>query len=445
MTVKFHTLCLHAGQKPDPATKSRAVPIYQTTSYVFDSVEHAANLFDLKEAGNIYSRIMNPTVDVLEQRLAALEGGSAALALSSGQSAITLAILNLAGAGQNIVSSSHLYGGTYNLFAYTFPRLGLQVRFADPADSSAVEDLIDEQTRAVYVESIGNPRNSVTDLEKLADVAHRYGLPLVVDNTVTTPYLLRPFEKGADLVVHSLTKFIGGHGTSIGGAIIEKGSFNWGNGKFPGFTEPDPSYHGINYWEQFAGSEAAANSTGVAFSVKARVQLLRDLGPCLAPQNAFLFLQGLETLPLRMKRHSENALAIARWLEEQPAITWVNYPGLKSHRDYGLAGTYLPDGAGAIIGFGVRGGYGAAVEMINAVKMISHLANIGDAKSLIIHPASTTHRQLSSQERLSTGVTEDFIRLSVGLEDPEDIIADLAQALIESQKCKQNRAGAGDD
>ena len=445
MKAKFHTLCLHAGQRPDPSTKSRAVPIYQTTSYVFDSVEHAANLFDLKEPGNIYSRIMNPTVDVLEQRLAALEGGSAALALSSGQAAITLAILNLAGAGQNIVSSSHLYGGTYNLFAYAFPRLGLQARFADPADLGAIEALIDDQTRAVYVESIGNPRNSIVGLEKLAAVAHRHGLPLVVDNTVTTPYLLRPFEKGADIIVHSLTKFIGGHGTAIGGAIIEKGSFNWGNGKFPGFTEPDPSYHGITYWEQFAGPEAAANSTGVAFSVKARVQLLRDLGPCLAPQNAFLFLQGLETLPLRMKRHSENALVVARWLEEQPAITWVNYPGLKSHPDFNLASTSLPDGAGAIIGFGVRGGYEAAVETINAVKLISHLANIGDAKSLIIHPASTTHRQLSQQERLTTGVTEDFIRLSVGLEDPEEIIADLAQALLQSQKGKPDREGVIDD
>jgi len=445
MKDKFHTLCLHAGQRPDPTTKSRAVPIYQTTSYVFDSVEHAANLFDLKESGNIYSRIMNPTVDVLEQRLAALEGGSAALALSSGQAAITIAILNLAGAGQNIVSSSHLYGGTYNLFAYTFPRLGLQARFTDPADPAAMEALIDDQTRAIYVESIGNPRNRVTDLEKLAMLAHRHGLPLVVDNTVTTPYLLRPFEKGADLIVHSLTKFIGGHGTAIGGAIIEKGSFNWGNGKFPGFTEPDPSYHGITYWEQFAGPEAAANSAGVAFSVKARVQLLRDLGPCLAPQNAFLFLQGLETLPLRMKRHSENALAVARWLEEQSAISWVNYPGLTSHPDNKIADTYLPDGAGAIVGFGVRGGYGAAVDLINSVELISHLANIGDAKSLIIHPASTTHRQLSEQDRLETGVTEDFIRLSVGLEDPEEIINDLAQALTKSQKDKTDRGGAGVD
>ncbi len=445
MSDKFHTLCLHAGQKPDPATRSRAVPIYQTTSYVFDSVEHAANLFDLKEPGNIYSRIMNPTVDVLEQRLAALEGGSAALALSSGQAAIALTVLNLAGAGQNIVSSCHIYGGTYNLFAYTFPRLGLEVRFADPADPGAVECLIDDRTRVVYAESIGNPRNSVTDLEKLGDVAHRHGLPLVIDNTVTTPYLLRPFERGADLVVHSLTKFIGGHGTSVGGAIIEKGSFNWGNGKFPGFTEPDPSYHGINYWEQFAGPDAAAGSAGVAFTVKARVQLLRDLGPCLAPQNAFLFLQGLETLPLRMKRHSENALFVARWLEQQPSVAWVNYPGLESHCDFSLAGKYLANGAGAIIGFGVRGGYGAAVDLINAVELISHLANIGDAKSLIIHPASTTHRQLSLQERLSSGVTEDFIRLSVGLEDPDQIIADLDQALAVSQKGKPNREGAGCD
>ncbi len=445
MTSKLNTLCLHAGQKPDPFTKARAVPIYQTTSYVFDSVEHAANLFDLKEPGNIYSRIMNPTLDVLEQRLAALEGGSAALALSSGQAAITIAILNLAEAGCNIVSSSHLYGGTYNLFAYTFPRFGIQARFADPIEPESIEKEIDEKTRAVYVESIGNPRNRVAEIEKLAAIAHNHGLPLVVDNTVTTPYLFRPFEHGADLIVHSLTKFIGGHGTSIGGAIVEKGSFPWNNGKFPGFTEPDPSYHGISYWEQFAGEDASAASAGVAFSVKARVQLLRDLGPCLAPQNAFLFLQGLETLPLRMKRHSENAFTVARWLEEQQSVDWVNYPGLKSHPDYDLVRSYLPDGAGAIIGFGVRGGFRTAVELINKVNLISHLANIGDAKTLIIHPASTTHRQLSPEKRLLTGVSEDYIRLSVGLEEPEDIIADLEQALKTAERAAGTGGGAGND
>lgn len=440
MGYHFSTLSIHAGQQADPTTGSRAVPVYQTTSYVFESVEHAADLFALKQTGNIYSRIMNPTVDVLEKRLAALEGGSAALALASGQAAIVLTILNLARSGQNIISSNHLYGGTYNLFAYSLPRFGISVRFADPTFPDSFCEAIDENTRALYVESIGNPKNRIVHLDQLGAIAREHGLPLIVDNTVTTPYLFRPFEHGADLVVHSLTKFIGGHGNSIGGAVVEKGDFSWNNGKFPDFTAPDPTYQGISYWDTF-GATGANNSTGAAFTVKGRVQLLRDLGPCLAPFNAFLFLQGLETLPLRMSRHCENALAVARWLEMHPAVSWVNYPGLESHPDYSCARELLPRGQGAILGFGVKGGLEAGIGLINAVKLISHLANIGDAKSLIIHPASTTHRQLSPDERLASGVTEDYIRLSVGLEDPEDIIADLDQALSVCQAGNNNIGG----
>jgi O-acetylhomoserine (thiol)-lyase len=428
----FETVTLHGGQQPDPATGSRAVPIYQTTSYVFNSVEHAANLFALKEVGNIYSRIMNPTVDVLEQRLALLEGGSAALALASGQSAITLAVLNLARAGQNIVSSSYLYGGTYNLFRYTLPRFGITVRFVDSSEPENFRQAIDTNTRALYLESIGNPKNNIDRIDAIAAIAHASGIPLLVDNTVTTPYLLRPLEHGADIVVHSLTKFIGGHGTSIGGAIVESGRFLWNNGNFPDFTEPDPTYHGLSYWDAFTG-EAEDGRTGIAFIIKARVQLLRDLGPAMSPFNAFLFLQGLETLPLRMARHCENALAVARWLENHPAVTWVNYPGLPSHPDYANSRAFLPRGQGAIVGFGIRGGRGAGIRLINTVKLFSHLANIGDSKSLIIHPASTTHQQLSPAERLQTGVTDDYIRLSVGLESIEDLIADLEQALAASQ------------
>lgn len=429
MTHGFSTLSLHAGQQADPVTGSRAVPIYQTTSYQFESVEHAAALFGLEQAGNIYSRIMNPTVDVLEKRLAALEGGSASLALSSGQAAISLSILNLAAAGHNIVSSSHLYGGTYNLFAYTLPRFGITVRFADPTDPDAFAAAIDSNTRAVFTEAIGNPKNRLARIKEIGEIAHAQGLPLIVDNTVTTPYLLRPFEHGADIVVHSLTKFIGGHGNSIGGAIVEKGTFNWASGRFPEFTEPDPTYNGIRYWDAFG----ASGNGGAAFVAKARVQLLRDLGPCLAPMNAFLILQGLETLPLRMARHCENALTVARWLESHPAVSWVNYPGLEGHPDYNLIQEKLSGGAGAILGFGVKGGLEAGIKLINAVKLTSHLANIGDAKTLIIHPASTTHQQLTSEERLLTGVTEDYIRLSVGLEDAADITADLEQALAASQ------------
>lgn len=439
MTVKelkgrsLDTLALHAGQEPDPTTGARAVPIYQTTSYVFRSVEHAASLFALREFGNIYTRIMNPTTEVLEKRLAEMEGGSAALAVASGQAAITLALLNITRAGQNIVSTSCLYGGTYNLFRHTLARLGIGVRFVDSSDPSNFARAIDENTRLLYTEAVGNPKNNVDDFEAIARVAHERGIPFVVDNTVTTPYLFRPFEHGADVVVHSLTKFAGGHGTCIGGAIVESGKFDWNNGRFPELTEPDPSYHGLSYWDAFGAHERAL-APGTAYIVKARVQLLRDLGPAMSPFNAFLILQGLETLPLRMRRHCENTRKVAEFLASHPAVSWVNYPGLPSHPDYQRAKRYLPRGSGAIVGFGVKGGYEAAVKLIGAVKLFSHLANIGDAKSLIIHPASTTHQQLTPEERLAAGVTDDYIRLSVGLEDIDDIIADLDQALAASQK-----------
>lgn len=420
----FDTLALHAGQDPDPTTLSRAVPIYQTSSYAFRSSEHAANLFGLREFGNIYTRIMNPTCDVLEKRLAELDGGVGALALASGQAAITYAVLNIASAGQNIVSTSYLYGGTYNLFHYTLPRLGISVRFVDTADPENVRRAIDENTRLIYTESVGNPKNNVDDFESIARIAHEAGIPFVVDNTVTTPYLFKPFDHGADIAVYSLTKFIGGHGTSIGGAVVDSGRFPWNNGRFPEFTEPDPSYHGLRYWEALGN---------LSYILKMRITLLRDMGACLAPFNAFLFLQGLETLPVRMARHVDNARTVAEWLERHPLVTWVNYPGLPSHRDHGNAGKYLPKGAGAIIGFGVKGGLEAGKKFIDSVKLLSHLANIGDAKSLVIHPASTTHEQLTDEERLSAGVTPDFIRLSVGIEDVADIIADIDQALHASQ------------
>ncbi|MCC6483260.1 MAG: O-acetylhomoserine aminocarboxypropyltransferase/cysteine synthase [Armatimonadetes bacterium] len=426
------TVALHGGQTPDSATNSRAVPIYQTTSYVFNSVEHAANLFGLREFGNIYTRIMNPTTDVLEKRLAELDGGTGALALASGQSAITLAILNITQAGQNIVSTTCLYGGTFNLFHYTLPKLGIQVRFVDSSDPSNIEKAIDENTRLVYTESIGNPANNVDDFPAIAEVAHRHGIPFIVDNTVSPPPLLRLKELGADIVVYSLTKFIGGHGTSIGGAIVELGTFNWDNGKFPEITEPDPSYHGVNYWAAF-GSHDQAVVPGIAYIIKARVQLLRDIGPALSPFNAFLFLQGLETLPLRIRKHSENALRVAEWLESNPAVTWVNYPGLPSHRDHDRAARFLKEGFGAMIGFGIKGGREAGIRLIDSVKLFSHLVNMGDAKSLIVHPASTTHQQLTPEEQASSGVSEDYVRLSVGIEDVNDIIADLEQALAASQ------------
>lgn len=429
---RFGTLVLHSGQSPDPATNARAVPVYQTTSYVFNSSEHAANLFALKEFGNIYTRIMNPTTAVLENRLAALDGGVGALALSSGQSAITLAILNITRAGQNIVSTSYLYGGTYTLFHYTLPKMGIEVRFVDSSRPENFEKAIDKNTRLLFTESIGNPKNNVDDFEGISAIAHRHHIPFIVDNTVS-PTIFRPLDHGADIVVYSMTKFIGGHGTSIGGAIVDSGRFDWSAGNYPEICEPDPSYHGVNFWEAF-GLHDKAVIRGAAFIIKTRVQLLRDLGPCVSPFNAFLFLQGLETLHLRMPRHCENALAVAQWLENNPHVTWVNYPGLASHADHARAKKYLPHGAGAIIGFGIQGGLEAGKKVIDSVKLFSHLANIGDAKSLIIHPASTTHQQLTPEEQASTGVTADYIRLSVGIEDIEDIIADLDQAIQASQR-----------
>ena len=420
----LETVALHAGQSADPTTLSRAVPIYQTSSYVFRSSEHAANLFGLKEFGNIYTRLMNPTTDVLEQRLAQLDGGVGALAFASGQAAITAAILNITKAGENIISTSYLYGGTYNLFHYTLPRLGIQVKFIDSSDPENVRSAIDDRTRLVYTESVGNPKNNVDDFEAIAAVAHEAGIPFMVDNTVTTPYLFRPLEHGADIVVYSLTKFISGHGTSIGGAVVDGGTFPWNNGKFPEFSEPEPSYHGLKFWEALGN---------LSYIIRMRVTVLRDTGGCLSPFNSFQIIQGLETLHVRLARHVENAQKVAEWLEQHPLVTWVNYPGLPSHKDHLRAKRYLPDGAGAIIGFGIKGGMEAGKKFIDNVKLLSHLANIGDAKSLVIHPGSTTHQQLSPEEQVSTGVTPDFIRLSVGIENVTDIIADIDQALSASQ------------
>ena len=428
----LETLALHAGQQADPATNARAVPIYQTTSYVFNSAEHAANLFGLKEFGNIYTRIMNPTTDVLEKRLAALDGGTGGLAVASGQAAISLAVLNITRVGQNIVSTSYLYGGTYTLFHYTLAKMGIEVRFVDSSDPANFEAVIDENTRLLYTESIGNPKNNVDDYPAIAEIAHKHGIPLVMDNTVSPPPLLRPFDHGVDVIVYSLTKFIGGHGTSIGGAIVDSGKFNWANGKFPELVEPDPSYHGISYWGAF-GNHDKAVVPGIAYIMKARLQLLRDLGPALSPFNSFLFIQGLETLPVRIRPQAANALAVAQWLEKHPAVSWVNYPGLPSHPDHARAKRFLKEGFGAIMGFGIKGGRAAGVKLIDSVKLISHLANIGDSKTLIIHPASTTHQQLTPEEQISTGVTDDFVRLSVGLETLDDILADLDQALRKSQ------------
>lgn len=423
--LSIETLLLHAGQTPDPSSLSRAVPIYQTSSYVFKNSEHAANLFGLKEFGNIYTRIMNPTTDVLEQRLAALDGGVGALAVASGQAAITYAVLNIAQAGDNIVSTNYLYGGTYNLFHYTLPRFGIKVKFVDSSDPENVRAAIDERTRLVFSESVGNPKNNVDDFEEIGRIARAAGIPYVVDNTVTTPFLFKPLEHGADIVVYSLTKFIGGHGTSIGGAVVDGGKFPWDNGKFPEFTEPDPSYHGLKFWEALGG---------LSYILKMRVTLLRDTGACLSPFNSFQFLQGLETLHVRMPRHVENARSVATWLEQHPAVSWVNYPGLASHKDYARAQKYLPQGEGAIVGFGIKGGITAGTKFIDNVKLLSHLANIGDAKSLVIHPASTTHQQLSAEEQIASGVTADFIRLSIGIENVNDIIADIEQALELSQQ-----------
>lgn len=418
---QYHTgtIALHGGQEPDETTLARAVPIYQTTSYVFRDSQHASDLFALKELGNIYTRIMNPTSDVFEKRMALLDGGVGALAVASGQSAITLTILNIAQSGDEIVSATSLYGGTYNLFKYTFKKLGIKVHFVDPSDPENFRTAINERTKAVYLESVGNPKLDVPDFEAIAELAHEAGVPVILDNTVS-PILFRPFDHGIDIIVYSATKFIGGHGTSIGGVVVDSGRFDWTAGRFPGFTTPDPSYHGLLY------SEALGE---LAFIIKLRVQLLRDIGPALSPFNSFLFLQGLETLPLRMERHSLNALKVAEHLSEHQKVSWVNYPGLSWHPSHNLARKYLPDGCGAIVGFGIKGGIEAGIRFIDNVRLLSHLANIGDAKSLVIHPASTTHQQLSPDERLATGVTDDFIRLSVGLEDIRDILDDIDSAL----------------
>jgi O-acetylhomoserine (thiol)-lyase len=426
-TLKPETIALHGGQKPDPTTNARAVPIYQTTSYVFNDTAHAARLFGLQEFGNIYTRIMNPTTDVLEQRVAQLEGGSGAVAVASGQAAETLALLNIARAGDEILSSASLYGGTYNLFHYTFPRLGIDVKFVDPTDPANFRKAITKKTKAIFAETVGNPKLDTLDFAAVSKIAHGAGIPLVVDNTMPTPFLMRPFDHGADVIIHSTTKFIGGHGTSIGGIVVDSGKFDWGNGNFPEFTEPDPSYHGLKFWEVFGNFPGLGN---VAFIIKLRVQLLRDLGPAMSPFNAFQFLQGLETLHLRMERHSTNTLAVAHFLEKHPNVSWVNYPGLTTHPSHALAKKYHHRGLyGAILGFGIKGGMEAGKKFIDHLKLFSHLANIGDAKSLVIHPASTTHQQLTSEERLATGVTDDFVRLSVGLEHVDDITADLDQAL----------------
>ena len=425
---KFETLQLHAGHEPDSATNARAVPIYQTTSYTFNDAEHAANLFGLKEFGNIYTRIMNPTTDVLEKRIAALEGGVAALAVASGQAAQTIAITTIAQAGENIVSTSLLYGGTYNQFKVTFPRLGIDVRFVDGDDPLEFEKLIDNKTKALYVETIGNPRLNVPDFKALADLAHRYGIPLIVDNTFgAAGYLANPIAHGADIIVASATKWIGGHGTSIGGVIVDSGKFNWGNGNFPVFTEPSPGYHNLNFWETFGKDSPFGN---IAFIIRARVEGLRDLGPALSPFNSFLFIQGLETLSLRVERHSNNASKLAQWLENDDRVEWVWYPGLESHPYHESAKKYLNHNKfGSILAFGINGGLEAGKKFIDSVKLASLLANVGDAKTLVIHPSSTTHQQLSEEEQKEAGVLPEQIRVSVGIEHIDDIIFDFDQAL----------------
>ena len=425
MSQGLHTLSLHAGQKPDPTTGARAVPIYQTSSYLFKSTEHAANLFALKEFGNIYTRLMNPTTDAFEQRVAAIEGGTGALGVASGMAAITYALLAITRLGDEIVSGNNLYGGTYQLFHHQFPKLGRTVTFVDSRDPEAFRKAIGPKTRAVYVETIGNPKLDVPDFEAIAQIAHENGLPLVVDNTVGVG-LVRPFEHGADIIASSATKYIGGHGTSVGGVIVDSGKFQWNNGKFPEFTEPDPSYHGLKYWDALGNVPGLGN---VAYVFKIRLTLLRDLGAALSPFNAHQFLIGLETLPLRQARHSANALALARWLQKHPRVSWVVYPGLESDPSHAVAAKYLKQGFGGLVGFGIKGGRAAGEKFINSVKLLSHVANIGDAKTLVIHPASTTHQQLTAAEQAETGVTEDYLRLSVGLEDVEDLQADIDQAL----------------
>ncbi|WP_048831058.1 O-acetylhomoserine aminocarboxypropyltransferase/cysteine synthase family protein [Methanomethylovorans hollandica] len=422
---RLGTLALHAGQKPDPTTGARAVPIYQTTSYVFRDSDHAADLFALKELGNIYTRIMNPTTDVLEKRIAAIEGGTGALAVASGSAAITYALLAITQPGDEIVSGNNLYGGTYELLNYTFPKLGRKAVFVDSADPDAFRKAVNARTRAIYIESVGNPKLDIPDFQVIADIAHAAGVPLVVDNT-TAVGLVRPIEHGADIVVHSATKFIGGHGTSIGGSIVDSGKFAWNNGKFPELTEPDPSYHGLKYWDTFSDFPGLGN---VAFIFKVRLQLLRDTGAAISPFNSFLLIQGLETLHLRIPRHSENASRVAEYLSVHPKVSWVNYPGLPNHPSHELASRYLKGGYGALMGFGVKGGAEAGKRFIDQLKLFSHLANIGDSKSLVIHPATTTHQQLTPEEQMATGVTPDYIRLSIGIEDIADIIADLEQAL----------------
>lgn len=424
------TRCLHAGQQADPATNACAVPIYATSSYLFNDTDHAASLFALKEFGNIYSRLMNPTCDVFEKRMAALDGGVGALTFSSGLSAITTAILNICRSGQNFISSTSLYGGTWTLFTQTLTRFGITVKFFNPANPEEIKKLVDQNTRCVYLESIGNPKNDVPDFAEIARVAHEHGLPVICDNTVTTPALLRPFEHGIDITVYSTTKFIGGHGTHVGGCIVDSGNFDWTAEpkKWPEFTEPDPSYHGLVF------AEALKPIGNIAYIIKCRTHVLRDLGSCMSPFAAFLFLQGLETLHLRMERHCSNAMKVAQFLSEHKSVQWVNYPGLPSHPFHANAKKYLPKGAGAIVGFGIKGGIEAGKKFINSVQLLSHLANIGDAKSLCIHPASTTHSQLTAEEQQATGVLPEYVRLSIGIEDVEDIIADMDQALAASQK-----------
>lgn len=426
---KLATMAIHAGQVVDPATNCRTVPIYATTSFVFNNTEHAANLFGLKEFGNIYTRLQNPTTDVMEKRLAALDGGVAGLGFASGMAATNAAILTLCHAGQNFISATSLYGGTWTLFTQTFKNLGIEVRFFDPNHPEQIDKLVDENTRCVFFEALGNPKNDVPDFKKIADIAHKHGLPAICDNTVMTPMLLRPIEHGIDIVTYAVTKFIGGHGTHIGGAIVDSGKFKWADNpkKWPEFCAPSPSYHGMIF------EEALRPIGNIAYIVHIRTHWLRDTGAAMSPFAAFLFLQGLETLHLRMPRHCENALGIARWLSKHPLVSWVNYPGLESHKDHAMAVKYLPNGAGAIMGFGIKGGYKSAVKFIDSVKLLSHLANIGDAKTLVIHPASTTHSQLSEEEQARAGVSPDYIRLSIGLEDIDDIKADIDQALKAAQ------------
>ncbi|MHC5035030.1 MAG: O-acetylhomoserine aminocarboxypropyltransferase/cysteine synthase family protein [Planctomycetota bacterium] len=423
--LRFDTIALHGGHTPDSDTHSRAVPIYQTTSYLFEDTEHAARLFALEQPGYIYTRIMNPTTEVLETRVAMLEGGVGGLAFSSGQAATSAGCLTILGRGDHIVASSGLYGGTYTLFSQTFPRkLGVEVTFTNTDEPAEFEAAITDRTKLFFFETLGNPRLTVPDFEALTELAHSHGIPVMVDNTVASPWLCRPIEHGVDIVMHSLTKYLGGHGNSIGGVLVDSGCFDWEkSGRFPEMVEPDPSYHGIRYVEQFGE---------LAYIVKARVQILRDLGGCISPMNAFLVLQGIETLPLRMKRHCENAAAVAAFLKEHPKVSWVNYPGLPEHPTHELAGRYLSGGFGAMVGFGVKGGLEAGKRFINGLELISHLANIGDARTLAIHPASTTHQQLSEDEQLQTGVTPDFVRLSVGIEDPQDIMDDLDRALAKT-------------